>query len=297
MFFIMPRVLITGVNGFIGNHLTETFLRKNWYVTGVGGTHAPTIGHNRFHYLSGGIQSLVEENIYHIDYIFHLAFSTNILNSIEHPVETTEENIGNTIRLLALSCRAGVKKFLLASSASLYGNNMIPWQEEMTPDPIEPYSWQKLACEDACRMWMKRYGMPAVVLRLFQVFGDKQRGDTAIALFSQMKKAGKPLTLTNAGSESSPKSFERDFVYVGDVADAFEKAAVSEKTGQGEVINIGSGKATLMEDIAKVFGDKIVWISKREYEVAKHQAAIIKAKQLLNWQPTIDVLQWLDKNV
>ena len=287
----MPKALITGVNGFIGNHLTEAFLRKNWYVTGVGGTHAPTIEHDRFLYLDGGIEILLEENINNIDYIFHLAFSTNIPNSIEHPVETTKENIGSTIRLLDLSCKAGIKKFIFASTASLYGNNTIPWQEEMTPDPIEPYSWQKLGCEYACRMWTKRYGLPAVVLRLFQVFGEKQRGDTAIALFWQMKKAGKPLTLTNAGSESSPKSFERDFVYAGDVADAFEKAAESKKTGQGEVINIGSGKATSMEDIAKIIGDKIVWISKRDYEVEKHQADIIKAKQLLGWQPTIDVLQ------
>lgn len=293
----MVKVLITGVNGFIGNHLIAAFLQKNWHVTGVGGTQASTIEHNRFIYLDGGIKSLSKENIKNIDYIFHLAFTTNIPNSIEYPIETTKENIGNMIRLLDLSCRAEVKKFIFVSSASLYGNNTTPWKEEMTPDPIEPYSWQKLSCEYACRMWMKRYGLPTVILRLFQVFGENQRGDTAIALFWQMKKAGKALTLTNAGSKLSPKSLERDFVYVGDVADALEKAAESKRTGQGEVINIGSGKTTSIEDIAMIIGDNIVWIPKRDYEVEKHQADIIKAKQLLNWNPTIDVLQWLENDV
>ena len=102
----MPKALITGVNGFIGNHFTEALLQKNWHVTGVGGSDAPTIKHNRFIYFGGGIESLSEENIKNIDYIFHLAFATNIPTSIEHPVETTKENIGNMIQLLHLSCRA-----------------------------------------------------------------------------------------------------------------------------------------------------------------------------------------------
>ncbi len=132
----MVRAIITGVNGFIGNHLAEALLQKNWQVTGVGGTHTPTIEHNRFIYLGGGIESLSEENIKNIDYIFHLAFATNIPNSIEQPVKTTKENIGNMIRLLDLSCRAKVKKFVFVSTASLYGNNTAQWKEEITHDHI-----------------------------------------------------------------------------------------------------------------------------------------------------------------
>jgi len=294
---ILRKALITGVNGFIGKHLTNAFLRKNWHVTGIGGSHSQKLKHNQFIYLDGGIENLSEQNMKNIDYIFHLGFATNIPNSIEHPVETTKDNIGNMIHLLDLSRKAEVKKFVFVSTGSLYGNNTTPWNEEMSPDPIEPYSWQKLSCEYACLMWMKLYGLPTVILRLFQVFGENQRWDTVIALFWQMKKEGKALTLTNAGSELSPKSLERDFVYVGEVADAFVKAAESKKTGRGEVINIASGKATAIEDIAMIIGDEISWIPKRDYEVVKHQADIIKAKQLLGWVPTIDVLQWLENNV
>ena len=111
-----------------------------------------------------------------------------------------------------------------------------------------------------------------------------------------MKKEGKALTLTNAGSELSPKSLERDFVYVGEVVDAFEKAAESKKTGQGEVINIAGGKVTQIEDIARTIGDDIVWIPKRDYEVVRHHADITKAKQLLGWVPEVDVMKWLENN-
>lgn len=285
------KVLITGSGGFIGRHLVRTCLEKEWEVVGISKVPAQ-VNQPRFFSLNKSVQELSSEDIKGVDCIFHLAFKTSIPGSINSPVSTTQDNIGATVYLLDLAAKAGVKKFIFASTASIYGDNPIPWKEDMPPDPLEPYSWQKLSCEYACRMWTRRYNLPTVILRLFQVFGENQRRDTVIALFSKAKKEGKPLTLTNIGSETCPESCSRDFVYAGDVAGGFVSAAVCNKTGAGEIINIGSGRATEIEDIVKVSGGDIVWIPKRDYEVEKQQADISLSKSLLSWVPQVDVLEW-----
>src|SRR5205823_5109463 len=121
---------------------------------------------------------------------------------------------------------------------------------EMPADPIEPYSWQKLSCESLCRMWTTRYKLPTVVLRLFQVFGENQRTDTAMAAFFRARQQGKPITLTETTAQSSFRTGQRDFVYVKEVAEAFVRALESPKTGAGEIINIGTGKVVTIEQIA-----------------------------------------------
>ena len=106
-----------------------------------------------------------------------------------------------------LSSKYKVKKFIYPSTASLYGDTPTPWKESVSsPDPIEPYSWQKLTCEYACSMWYKRYGLPTVVFRLYQVFGENQRPDTALAAFMRSKKENRPITLTKTTAQSSFKS-------------------------------------------------------------------------------------------
>src|SRR5205807_8688029 len=144
--------------------------------------------------------------------------------------------------------------------------------EEMPPDPIEPYSWQKLSCEYLLRMWTARYGLPTVILRLFQVFGENQRTDTAMAAFFRARKEGRPIALTETMAQSSFRTGQRDFVYVKEVADAFARALESPKTGRGEIINIGTGKVTTMGEIAKAISSQVVFIPKRGFEVERHQA-------------------------
>lgn len=290
----MRKVLITGAGGFIGRHLIGACLRKDWRVTGVGKSLSGQFNnHQEVFVLNKLVQELSESDVRNVDYVFHLAFKTSIPGGISNPTATSSENVGSSVHLLDLSAKARVKKFIFASTASIYGGNPIPWREDMPPDPKEPYSWQKLSCEYACRMWTKRYGLPTVNLRLFQVFGENQRKDTVIALFSKAKKDGLPLTLTNIGSDMNPKSCERDFVYAGDAAEAFISAALSNKTGAGEVINIGSGRATRIEDVAKLFGGEIKWIPRRDYEVEKQQADVTQTRSLLGWSSRVDVLEWL----
>lgn len=298
----MKKVLITGVSGFIGPHVVEACLKRGLRVIGLDLRPYPQSNCDialpeDFFY--GDVRELSQSELDGIDYIIHLAFVTNIPNSIQHPIETTRDNIEMTARLLEMATKAGIKKLVFSSTASLYGHNPTPWREDMPsdPDPIEPYSWQKLSCEYLCRMWSQCYGLPTATLRLFQVFGENQRSDTAMAAFFRARKSGKPITLTETTAQSTFRSGQRDFIYVKEVADAFVRACESEKTGGGEIINIGTGKVTTMEDVARAIGGEVTFIPKRGFEVERHEADITRAKELLGWQPKVDVLEWLHKFV
>src|SRR3990167_9043820 len=164
----------------------------------------------------------------------------------------------------------------------------------MPPHPIEPYSWQKLSCEYLCKMYSEVYGVPTVILRFFQVFGELQREDTALAAFMRAKQEGKPITLTETTAQSSFKSGQRDFVYAGDLANAVLTVLESDKTGKGEIFNVASGRLHSMEEIAEAIGGEVQWIPKRDYEVEIHHGNIDKLKDL-GWSPKIDVIKWLKR--
>lgn len=230
------------------------------------------------------------------DYIIHLGFVTNIPNSVRHPKETAHDNICMTQHLLEVAKETGIKKFAFPSTASLYSNNPTPWTEDMKPEPIEPYSWQKLACEQLCQLYSKTYGVPTVIFRFFQIFGEFQREDTALAAFLRAKEEGKPLTLTETVAQSAFRSGQRDFIYAGDVAEAVFTALESEKTGQGEIFNVSSGEIRTMEEIAKTLQAKVQWIPRREYEVERHHGDITKITSL-GWRPKTDVIEWLKEYV
>lgn len=293
------RVLITGVSGFIGPHIVEACLKRGWTTHGIDLLDYPHGGPS-FFFKRMDVRELTQTTLERFDAIIHLAFVTNIPHSIKEPVATTRDNIEMTAFLLDLAAKAKVGKVVFSSTASLYGNNPVPWTEDMPPDSIEPYSWQKLACEHACRTWAARYGLPTVSLRLFQVFGENQRHDTAMAAFFRARKEGKPITLTETTAQSSFRTGQRDFVYVKDVADAFCLAAASDKVGQGEILNVGTGKVTTMEQIAKaIIGDDgpVQFIPRRGFEVERHEADIRRTRALLGWEPTVEVLDWLARFV
>lgn len=297
------RVLITGVAGFIGPHLAEACIKKDWDVWGIDladfsyGSITFDFKTPRFTFEKRDARSITREELRGVDYVFHLAFVTNIANSIKNPLDTARDNIDMTACVLEAARQAGVKKFVFPSTASAYGHNPTPWREDMPNYPIEPYSWQKLSCEYALKLWSACYGLPTVTLRLFQVFGENQRWDTVIAVFTRLKKEGKPVTLMETSPGSPYRSGQRDFIYVKEVADAFIRAAESPKTGKGEVINIASGSVVTIEDIAKAMSSDVVFIPKRGFEVERHEADISKAREILDWHPKIAVLPWLKEYI
>lgn len=285
----MIRVMVTGCSGFLAHHIIAQCQKRGWYVIGVDKRPIPK-GHSRpdIFFLTD-VRDLGFRDMMGTDYVIHLAFSTNIPNSVRHPKETTYDNIDMTIHMLEVSKEAGVKKFLFPSTASLYGNNPTPWTEDMKPDPIEPYSWQKLSLEYACSMYDKN-GLSCAVFRFFQVFGEFQREDTALAAFLKAKKEGKPITLTKTHAQSSFKSGQRDFIYAGDIAKAV--CMIAEAEHVNGIFNVASGSVHTMEEIAKAIGADVTWIPRREYEVERHQGDISKLTKL-GWKPIVDVIEWL----
>lgn len=291
----MKKILVTGISGFLGHHFIQHAQDKGYFVLGVDKRPIPK-GHNKPNlFIQTNVNDLAYRDLMGTDYMVHLGWRTNIPDCQRHPIESTEQNIDVSMRMLELAREVGMKKFLFPSTASLYGHNPTPWKEDMPPDPIEPYSWQKLSLEHACKMYSNVYGLPTVVFRFFQVFGEYQREDTALAAFLKAKKEGRQISLTQTTAQSSFRSGQRDFVYAGDLAKALLLALESEKVGKGEVINIASGRIHTMEEIAKVIQADVVWIPRREYEVERHQADISRARELLGWEPQTDVIDWLAK--
>ena len=294
------KALVTGVSGFIGPHIVEACLAAGMEVIGIDKNDYPYERPKGFSFTQMDVRDLTPDRM-HVDYVIHLAFVTNIPYSIEHALETTRDNIDMTAFALDWAAKTGVKKFVFSSTASLYGNNPPPWREDMAPDAIEPYCWQKLAGEFACRMWATRYGLPTVSLRLFQVYGENQRHDTAFAKFFKAKRDGKPIELIETTAQSTFRTGQRDFIYVKDIAEAFVRACLSDKVGKGEIVNVGTGIVRTMEDVAKaILGDdgNVVFKPQRKWEVERHEADIRAARTLLRWEPkTTDGLAGLRHHV
>ena len=281
----MLKVLITGISGFLGHHVAKEFVENGYYVVGIDKRPISIQHYQPQYFIQTDVNDLGYRDLMGIDYVVHLAFVTNIPNSVRHPEKTTHDNICMTIHLLERCKEAGVKRFLFPSTASLYSHNPTPWIEDMPPLPIEPYSWQKLALEYACRLYDN-----TIITRFFQIFGEFQREDTAIAAFLKAKKEERPITLTKTVAQSSFKSGQRDFIYAGDVAKAVR--ILMEKGETSEIYNVSSGKINTMENIAKAIGAEVIWIPRRPWEVERHHGDITKIAKL-SWKPETEVLTWL----
>lgn len=282
------KILITGSSGFLAQHIIGAFQKEGHYVVGV--DKRPE-RYKSDYFIQTDVNDLTYRDLMGVDIICHLAWRTNIPDCVRHPRESTFQNIDTTIHLLEVAKEAGVKKFFFPSTASLYGNNPTPWTEEMLGNPIEHYSWQKLSCEFACKMYSESYGLDTVIARFFQIFGEFQREDTALSAFIRCKKENRPVTLTETTAQSSFKSGQRDFIYAGDVAEAVVLLCTKE-TEKGGVYNVASGKFNTMEEVAKGLGAEVKWIPRRDWEVERHHGSIEKIKKL-GWKPKMNVLEWI----
>lgn len=275
----MARILCTGHQGFIGKHLFRELLKDEFNeVVGI------DLKDNR------DIRELEPEDFEKIDYVFHLAAQTKVQQSIEKPLFTNEHNITGTLNVLWCAKEAGVKKVIYSASSSAYGyQQFLPLREGMKPRPMSPYGIQKLVGEQYANNFAHLYKLETVSLRYFNVYGNEMDQDSpygaCIAKFIKQKKEGKPLTILG-GKQT------RDFTYVGDVVRA-NILAMKSDVGRGEVINIGSGINYSIEQIALAISDNVEYLPQRKGEPQDTQADITRAKKLLGWEPTVDVIEWL----
>ncbi len=283
------RTLVTGASGFLAQHIIPKFQKEGHEVIGVD-KRPPQCAADKF--LLTDIRDLNYRDLMSTDYVVHLGWRTNIPDCSRHPEESTRDNIDMTVHLLEVAKEAGVKKVFFPSTASLYGNNPTPWKEQMLGNPIEHYSWQKLSCEFLCRMYAWSLGLDTVIARFFQIFGEHQRSDTALAAFLRAKKTRAPITLTETTAQSSFRSGQRDFIYAGDVANAVYLLTTDERAGKGDIYNVSGGKVNTMEEVANVIGGEVKWVPRRSWEVERHEGDISKLTAL-GWKPSVDVIAWL----
>jgi len=292
--------LVTGGAGFIGSNLVDYLIQQGHEVICVDNESAEC--NDKFYWndkacnIIGDITDydFVKNCFKDVDYVFHLAAESRLQPAIKNPIEAVYKNCVGTTTILQCAREAGVKRFVYSSTSSGYGFNPSPNVETQPDDCLNPYSASKVAAEKFCKMYSDLYGLETVVLRYFNVFGERspRRGQYApvIGIFDRQRLSGEALTIVGDGTQ------RRDFIYVGDVVKANLIAAEAnlDKKYFGQVFNIGSGVNYSVQEIADAISDNQTYIPKREGEMETTWSNIEKASEILGWKPEVDVLEWIN---
>jgi len=241
------KALVTGAAGFIGSHLCERLLAAGWSVTAVDSFDDFYDPDMKRRNIDGCVKNtgfrLVEADIRdadamvaaagNADIIVHLAARAGVRPSIERPLLYADVNINGTLVLLETAKKCGIKKFIFASSSSVYGNNKkVPFSEDDNVDfPISPYAATKKACELLCHTYCRLYGISITALRYFTVYGPRQRPDLAIHKFARLIEQAKPIPVYGDGTAM------RDFTYIDDIING--TVASIEKCNGYHIYNLG----------------------------------------------------------
>jgi UDP-glucose 4-epimerase len=291
------KTLVTGGCGFIGSHLAEQLLSQGHEVIILDnlscGRLANIASFEKHPHLRVVTADIVDREqivpaFTGIDWVFHLAGVADIVPSIERPDAYFQNNVVGTLNVLQCAREAGVKRLVYAASSSSYGiPAQYPTPETSPIQPHYPYALTKYMGEELVLHWAQVYKLPALSLRLFNVYGPRSRTTGAygavFGVFLAQKLNGKPYTVVGDGQQT------RDFTYVADVANAFVRAAQSEATG--EAINVGSGNHYSVNYLVSLLGGERVHIPKRPGEPNCTFADTAKIKRLLHWEPQVSFEQ------
>lgn len=286
------RALVTGGAGFIGSHLSERLLASGHEVVIVddlssgrlknldGFKSYPGLSFNQADIRNRG---QLESYFTEVDWVFHLAGLADIVPSIEAPDLYFSTNVLGTFNVLECARAARVKRFLYAASSSSYGiPDVYPTPETAPVKAQYPYALTKHMGEELVLHWARTYKIPALSLRLFNVYGPRTRTTGAygavFGVFLAQKIHGQPFTVVGDGCQT------RDFTYVTDVAEAFICAAESDLTG--DAMNVGSGDHYSVNRLVALLGGDVVRIPKRPGEPDTTFADVSKIKGLLGWTAT-----------
>jgi len=287
------KTLVTGGAGFIGSHLVDKLLADGHHVTVVDNLangrldNLAHLGHPpELHVAVADITGSDSMALFFegIDWVFHLAALADIVPSIERPLDYHRANVNGTMAVLEAARAASVQRFVYAASSSCYGlPTEYPTPETARVSPQYPYALTKYLGEQCVLHWHQVYALPAVSLRLFNVYGPRSRTTGAygavFGVFLKQKLEGAPFTVVGDGAQT------RDFVFVTDVAAALVRAA--ESSLAGEIFNVGGGGTHSIASLVEILGGEAIHLPKRPGEPDSTYADITKIKELLHWIPKV----------
>jgi len=288
-----PVSLVTGGCGFIGSHLVELLLSQGHVVhvlddmsTGRRSNLDHVSSDLNLRIFEGSIldSAAIESALEGCTYIFHLAALADIVPSVVDPQRYFAVNIEGTLNVLQAARRQNIRKIVYAASSSCYGiPDSFPTSETAEIRPQYPYAFTKWSAEQMVMHWNLVYGLPAVSLRLFNVYGPRSRTSgsygAVFGVFLAQKLNGKPLTVVGDGSQS------RDFTFVRDVVRAFFVAA--EDSVSNEIFNVGSEGSYSVNLLVELLGGETVYIPKRPGEPEMTFADTSKIRNQLKWRPQV----------
>jgi UDP-glucose 4-epimerase len=296
------KALVTGVAGFVGSHLCEYLIKNGLGVVGVDNftdyyqrsiKEANIAGMRKdqnFEFVEASLLDIDLPGLLDgIDVVFHQSAQAGVRASWGQNFKIYSDNNILATQMFLEACRESpVKKFVYASSSSVYGDTKdLPMRESSLPCPVSPYGVSKLAAEHLCFLYYKNFGIPAVSLRYFTVYGPRQRPDMSFHRFFRWALEDKPLKVYGNGEQS------RDFTHVDDIVEANWLA--SEKALPGEVFNIGGGSRVTLNEVIEIIEEiagrelEVGYQAKQKGDVQHTMADMTKAKEELGYKPKVSI--------
>jgi nucleoside-diphosphate-sugar epimerase len=303
----MATYLVTGGAGFIGSHLSEELVRRGHRVrvadSLITGKRSNLDHIKGIEFLEGDLADIdvAHKAVDGCEYVLHQAAIPSVPRSVKDPLTSNRANVDATLNVLLASRDAGVKRLVFAASSSAYGDTpTLPKHENMPTNPLSPYALQKVIGEDYLRLFTRLYGLETVSIRYFNVFGPRQDPSSpysgVISVFATALLENRPPTIFGDGNQT------RDFTYVANVVDGVLRACEAPRAS-GEIINVATGGRIslnqLFEEMRKLVGGTLtpVYEEPRKGDVRDSQADITKARELLDYEPTVSFEEGLRKTI
>ncbi|MDI6820381.1 MAG: SDR family oxidoreductase [Candidatus Hodarchaeaceae archaeon] len=305
---MVEKVLVTGGAGFIGSHIVDKLIADGYEVVVFDDLSAGKLGNIRrhsdepdFRFVRGDVRDarVVERALEGADAVIHEAALVSVPLSTEKPALTNEVNVLGTLNLLRGSLKAGVRRFVYASSCAVYGAaSRIPISEDAPLKPLSLYGESKLAAEGFCQTFYHEHGLETVRLRYFNVYGPRQAaGEYAGVMlkFLERIRRDQPPIIFGDGEQT------RDFIHVSDVVEA-TMLALNRRGVAGEVFNIGTGEATTINRLCEIFLElagkthlKPIYSDAKPGDIRHSLADITKARQVLGFRPKVSLEEGVKK--
>jgi UDP-glucose 4-epimerase len=292
------KCIVTGGSGFIGSNLVDRLINDGHQVVVIDNESSESndtfYRNNQATYYKRDIADYeaVRSLFDGVHWVFHLAAESRIGPCIENPLLAVRTNVQGTSVMLQCAREVDVKRFVFSSTSSIYGLNQAPNSESDQSDCLNPYSATKLCAEEMCKVYHKLYGLRVVILRYFNVFGDREptRGQFApvTSRFMKQKADGLPLTIVGNGNQ------RRDFIHVSDVVEMNIKVATAERSSAfGQVVNVGTGTNYSVLQLARMISDTVTFVPARSGEAFETKADMKRARDLFWFDPEVNIVKWL----